>query len=342
MGYIALEDIEIGTLILKEKSQCPKIGVTDVNSGLHSFDDYLFSLMDFFFSMNKNDQEEYLMLYNKFLDPNSISAKSKYFYWKRFAQVHEEKWISNARFHVDRNLILKIICIYQTNAYYRGVGFKSSRFNHSCSPNSENSDMDICTGEMKIRASFKIKKGEEICINYFCCALGMKNKKGRRDHLQGNWGFICSCERCQDEDINNDDETYEQFQKLQEEAEKNAKKAKIMKISESMISCQFDFIEKAISCLKQMFNLAEQKKAPKHFIYTMILSEWFYLEATRHVFAKNLVSVQGLNQYVGKMEYFKGECKKLTKIMVQLAKTITGNDSTMTRDCKEKSKQFEN
>ena len=41
MGCIALEDIEIGTLILKEKLQCPKIGVTDVNSGLYSFDDYL-------------------------------------------------------------------------------------------------------------------------------------------------------------------------------------------------------------------------------------------------------------------------------------------------------------
>merc|ERR1712241_527052 len=109
--------------------------------------------MDSFFSMNKNDQEEYLMLYNKYLDPNSLSDKCKIDYsnLKRFAQVHEEKMISNATFHVDRHLILKIICIFHTNSYAiegvgAGVGIKSSKFNHSCSSNSEASDTDICPG----------------------------------------------------------------------------------------------------------------------------------------------------------------------------------------------------
>merc|ERR1712141_875174 len=97
-GYIALQDIEIGTLILKEKPQCiPKISIMDVSRGLHSYEDHLCSLMDSFFSMSKNFQEEYLTLYNKYLDPNSLSdsCKREYSLWKRFAELHEEKWISN-------------------------------------------------------------------------------------------------------------------------------------------------------------------------------------------------------------------------------------------------------
>ena len=52
MGCIALEDIEIGTLILKEKPQfILQITAMDVASGRHSYDDHLFSLMDSFLSM---------------------------------------------------------------------------------------------------------------------------------------------------------------------------------------------------------------------------------------------------------------------------------------------------
>ena len=229
MGCIALEDIEIGTLILKEKFQCiPKIECSDYIS-----DDYLCSLMDSFFSMKKNVQEEFLTLNNKFLDPHSLSQRKDYFIWKRFAELQEEKWISNSqlKFRIDRHFILKLICIYHSNGFSTGylggvgyaVGIKSSRFNHSCSPNSE-SGMTI--DEMNVRATSKIKKGEEICTNYFALILAMKNKKERQDCLQKEWQFICSCERCQDEEINKDDETYEKFQKLQEEAQKNVKKAK--------------------------------------------------------------------------------------------------------------------
>ena len=97
-----------------------------------------------------------------------------------------------------------------------------------------------------------------------------------------------------------------------------------------------DYIEKAISCRKQMFKLAENKKAPTGFMITMILEKWFDLEAKRYRFAK--VSKES----VGKMEYFKGECEKLAKITHQMAKTIYGNDSKFTRDCKERYENFEN
>ena len=314
MGCIALEDIEIGTLILKEKFQCiPKIKLFDVSRGLHSYDDFLSSLMDSFFSMNINVQEEYLTLYNKYLNPDSLSdnCKMDYFYWKKFAQHQEKRGISNARFHIDRHFILKIICIFHTNGFnisnekgegigvsHQSVGIKTSRFNHSCSSNSEYRS-DICTselcGEIQIRATIKIKKGEEICLNYFPF-MGMKNKKERQAHLQNEWDFICSCERCQDEEINKDDETYEKFQKLQEEAEKYTKIVSTSfpfptKDYKRIMAKNIDLIGIAISCYKQMIKLAENKKAPKWFIYKNIIIKWFELEYNcRYGYTKEMIA----------------------------------------------------
>ena len=346
MGCIALEDIEIGTLILKEKCRKPKIEYKDVESGLHSYDDYLCSLLDLFFSMNKDDQDEYLMLHNGFLHPDSLSdlRKADYVYWARFAQFHEEKWISksNARFHVDRHFILKIICIRYTNTFDDNFFIKCSRFNHSCSPNSQNRASEVCYGtynyeEMQIRATSKIKKGEEICITYFD-DLAMKNRKERQDSLQKEWNFICSCERCQDEEINNDDETYEKFQKLQEEAQKYTKKANFNHSSE--------YIDKAISCHKEMYNLAENKNAPKIFIIYEILIRWYDLEIDRYNSTMDrLLSFHGSTPHAngprrmelfGKMEYFKGEREKLAKLILQMVKIVSGEDSPSAREWKEK------
>ena len=323
----------------------------DAADGIHSLDDHLCSLVDSFLSMNKDDQKEYLALYNKCLDPNSLSDTllKEFQQWKKFAQLHEEKWISNDRFHVDRHFILKIICIFHTNAYQGeekgGLAIKGSRFNHSCSSNSENvlAGNDICTSEMQIRATFKIKKGEEVCVNYFSFTTAMKNKKERQDELQGEWGFICSCDRCQDE-ITNDDGTYEKFQKLQEEAEK------YVKIGQNLLNGQpyfyvekcLDFFEKVISYRKEMFDLAEKKKAPKQFIYNKVLAQWFDLEVKRYWFVKDLVFDMGKKELVGKMEYFKGECQKLAKITFQMIKTLHENDSIWAREWKEKSENFEN
>ena len=154
-----MEDIEIGTLILKEKPQfILQITAMDVASGRHSYDDHLFSLMDSFFSMKKDDQEEYLTLFNKYSDPRL--RWDLYPAWESFAQLNEEKWISNSEFHVDKHFILKVFCIYYSNSFgttdgfVGGVGIKSARFNHSCG-----SDITLATSEMQIRATYKIKKG---------------------------------------------------------------------------------------------------------------------------------------------------------------------------------------
>ena len=63
---------------------------------------------------------------------------------------------------IERKLVMKILCNYFTNAYGNWLDLDSglcltfSRFNHSCSPNS---DRDAKNGAMTIRATSKIKKG---------------------------------------------------------------------------------------------------------------------------------------------------------------------------------------
>ena len=58
--------------------------------------------------------------------------------------------------------------------------------------------------------------GQEITIKYVNEQL--KKFKDRQEYFYSYGGFVCSCELCQEESIYNNDEVYEIFQKLQEEA----------------------------------------------------------------------------------------------------------------------------
>ena len=57
--------------------------------------------------------------------------------------------------------------------------------------------------------------GQEITIKYVNEEL--KKFKDRQEYFYSYGGFVCSCELCQEENIYNNDEVYEKFQKLQEE-----------------------------------------------------------------------------------------------------------------------------
>ena len=198
-----------------------------------------------------------------------------------------------------------------------------------------------CGGEWQIRAISKIKKGEEICVSYLLDGLdSMNNRKERQDELLKTHDFICSCERCQDEEINQDDETYEKFKKLYEGGEKRGKKAKDLLNLD--IKKSLDFMEKAISCQKQMYNLAENKKTTKGFITANIIPEWWYQEINRYGIAKQMVYERGMQEFLVKMEYFKGECIKLAKIVYELELTSTGKDSKDTKKWKERYEDFDN
>ena len=242
-GWIALRDIKAGTLIYNEK---PQFVVAEGGNAL--------DLMRSFYAMTENDQKEFLKLHNKYSDLNSLPDSEKEWYsrvtdFDTLAEVMQ-------KLGFDSNLILKIFCISNTNAFKEyGVGIKVSRINHSCCPNSEPENWS--EGEMAIRATSKILEGQEITISYL---EPMKNFNERQESCQ-RFGFVCSCEVCQDEEINKDDETYEKFQNLKEEAERIAD----LYHFKNRLYFEFPPLEKALACQKQMYNLAKKKKSSKKF-----------------------------------------------------------------------------
>ena len=197
LGWIALRDIKVGTLIYKEKPQFAPYLAND-------------NVLQAFFAMSKNDQQEFLKLSNIFLDLDSLPDERKKLYF-------DCKNLAESQRNFDSDLVLKIMGIYVTNRFKvnDAIGIKVSRINHSCGPNSQH--FKNAEDEMEIRATSKILKGQEITISY---TNALENFKERREFCH-KMGFVCSCELCQDEEINNDDEIYQKFQNLKEEAEKS-------------------------------------------------------------------------------------------------------------------------
>ena len=102
----------------------------------------------------------------------------------------------------------------------------------------------------------------------------LKNFKERQKFCL-NLGFVCSCELCQNEEkeINNDDESYEKFQNLKEESEKAYATSLLDK---DRFLKNYDEIKKAISFQTKMYNMAGKKKAPKAFTHQILNQAFMY------------------------------------------------------------------
>lgn len=89
--------------------------------------------------------------------------------------------------------------IVSTNSHTRGSGctgglvcVEGSRFNHSCTPNCEQS-WDEGAGRLSIFASAPIRAGTELCIFY---VEVRRPAAARRSELQKKYRFPCDCARC--------------------------------------------------------------------------------------------------------------------------------------------------
>ena len=273
--------------------------------------------------MTENDQKEFLKLHNKYSDLNSLPDSEKEWYsrvtdFDTLAEVMQ-------KLGFDSNLILKIFCISKTNAFKEyGVGIKVSRINHSCCPNSQRSSNG---GEMKIRATSKILEGQEITI---CYLDPLKNFKERQEFCH-KFGFVCSCEVCQDEEINKDDETYEKFHNLKKEVESIVG---LPNQPECPPFPGFPLLEKALACQKQMYNLAKKKKVSKGFIHDI-------LTRTFEIALSGYGTAIGQKNH-GKMKYFKGECQNLCKVGLQIAKICCDPEQARLKQWKEINQDFDN
>ena len=145
LGWIALQDIKVGTLIWKEKPQFIPQKVPHIFSELPV-------LMDTWLSMSEIDQNEFLNLSNSFLDLDSLNDEMREYYYdvKKFVQ-NQKLYLSDS----NKELMLKIICIHQTNGFAFGLEFKSKKINHSCCSNSA-IYVNEMMNEVEIRATTKI------------------------------------------------------------------------------------------------------------------------------------------------------------------------------------------
>ena len=317
-GWIALQDIKGGTLIYEEKPQFTFCG--DRNP---------LDVMNSFYAMSENDQKEFLELHNKYLDLKFLPDQSQqhYFDWEKVTESFVRKRQAEGHVPIDSNLLLKIICILNTNQFGNAndfvVGIKVSRLNHSCIPNSHRDEEAGDKGKLKVRATEKILKGQEITITY--TEPAMKNVK-ERQKICHNFGFICTCKLCQEEEIKNDDEIYEKFQNLKEETE-NA-------YANFCNSENLDQLEIALAGQKQMFNLAKNKKAHKYFMYDLVAKSVDYAMIGWYL-------ANFLNNY-GKRDYFKEEIVKLSKVAYQIAKLFFGKEGPATKEWKERNEDFDN
>ena len=257
-GCIALEDIRKGTLILEEKPQIVAKNLGENPDGSDNLE--LLSIIEGFGHMNKIEIAEYLKLHNNFTDSDKVPDQWKLDY-ATIKQTLIEKNPSAfdlSRFGFVKEFILKqgdqgfidVIGIYLTNTFSHGLGIQASKFNHSCCPNA-NSYWNEKNDIREIRAVSKIKKGEEIHISYIG-AEGMMNLIARQMRFSSSYGFKCNCELCQSEVLTNNNERYEKFEMLKQEA-----KLFIQKYEQPSLTYQQkkDFTINEISCYRKMYKL---------------------------------------------------------------------------------------
>ena len=214
--------------------------------------------------MNKDDQEEYLKLYNKFKDLNFLTYEEKKHLEKQKKYLQEVFFMSPDQI----NIFQEIYGIYFTNVYEMGLCLKTSRFNHSCVSNSQvfwNEKYET----RDIRAVSKIKAGEEITVRYGTSNLEMKKIEIRQEHLLTGWKFNCCCPLCEEEAKNCHDEKYEKFESLKQEAEA------LLRQSNNPLQFGLENIRREVQCYKEMYELANKKQASILFILSDIIKEGF-------------------------------------------------------------------
>ena len=190
LGWVATTDIKKGSLILNENPQiCPK-GEEKVLSA-----DWIKSLLESFDQLNKNNQDEFFTLYNKFnnikllqkLGETDIIQMAERTLDKLKTAIDTFEWD-----HEKVKKILEICCIYLSNANNLGLRLKASRINHSCQPNAipfMNSYGKY--DQYQVRAIVNIKAGQEITCSSIMGIdpfYGFRNRKVFFDTL-----FNCVC-----------------------------------------------------------------------------------------------------------------------------------------------------
>jgi len=295
LGLIASKFIKKGTLILKEQPQIPIIYQPYIPN---SFNKYL-KVISYFDQMCQSDQKEYLELHDE------VSASEKLHLLKAITEEME----SDPK---KAEKVLKIVCIYQTNAYDDGLRIKTARINHSCQPNA------IPSLEVnEIRAISDIEAGQEITISYSTrnFGFGMRSRENRQKILKDKMNFICECDFCKEGE--EDDKTVVQL-KIEELIDKvtELQMERVHAVNQSDLSAtEFQLYSpqkcrNEVDFYKQLYKLGKDKKCHPFCLYLVL---WEGYRAASFETELIMMDVDHLKQNENLFEEFEKDCVMFSK-----------------------------
>jgi len=295
LGCIATEDIKPGTLIERETP------IISVQGEPFSSSKFLEDLWTAFFEMDVEDREEFLTLHDGFANGSFDPFLTP--------MIPQD-------FKGDVDLLIKIARIYKTNGFSSGVQIKTARFNHSCQSNAESS---LISNVSEIRSVTKIRKGEEICINYHWLKMSMKPLNERQCFLLNTWAFECECNLCVEECKNKNihgGEIYVRFEVLRQVFKDIGKEFNL-----NSVRAEF----KQIGCLKDLYRMAKEKKASRNFIIQIILEEGIKLSVQGYLKSKSLKLLE-------ECKLFENECRIFVRASLKIGKILYGDASPMFKE----------
>jgi len=142
--------------------------------------------------------------------------------------------------------------IVRTNSYARNSDSadgllcpRCSRFNHSCSPNCEQSYNEEAS-EMRIYASSEIEAGTELCVFY---TEVRQPRAERLQALQASFGFVCRCDACSAPSRESDD-----------------RRRRLLEIDEQVAAMAAEDPERGIDMMHEMFQLLDKEGLHLNFV----------------------------------------------------------------------------
>ncbi|KAI9906747.1 hypothetical protein PsorP6_004439 [Peronosclerospora sorghi] len=192
-GYVALRDLEPGTLVLVEQVYVPwpcdvETSAPDLFAAtmemVLSGPDYedIMEHLSYLYPQNINDMPEELL----------AAGKQKY-----DSHVNElcKKW---SKLTLSHDRVLQNLFAMQCNAFHSGVFLYNAMFNHDCNPNCVKFTPEVLGSESdsvsEVRVARRVAKGEHLTISYLYPRE--QSRERRRMNLWKQFGFHCECSLC--------------------------------------------------------------------------------------------------------------------------------------------------
>ena len=159
----------------------------------------------------------------------------------------------------------------------------------------------------------------------------MKTLYVRRGMLLQDFGFLCCCEFCQEEETQNDFETWKYWQS---EEVKNLYLEKMCGLTQNY--AWRELVTESLEVMaihKKMYNMEKSKKPPRGFILKN-LENYLNIGVSAYFAAKTIGDADH-------MEHFKKECEKIAMAGEKIAQIAYGNVSVEAKIWMERLHNFE-